>query len=199
MTDLKQALAEGLYQSLWGDYRPDEPDHLSEQAEEWFDPPLVLAAAILATEPMQAIARIVDAAYGYWYCDHDDDARCIHWRALGVALTEEVRSFARHDDSCAYAVDLKDDTVPWLAAAGCDCGFDDAFARYEADPTLAADLALAAAVRRAPDDWHLFSVETLIDALAGTNINERDRKAYRDIFRSQAEDAIRYAKEAERD
>ena len=58
----------------------------------------------------------------------------------------------------------------------------------------AADLALAAAARS--PDAHLFTVETLIDALAGTNINERDRQAYRDIFRTQAEDAIRYAKQA---
>ena len=63
-----------------------------------------------------------------------------------------------------------------------------------ADPTLAADLALAAEARS--PDAHLFTVETLIDALAGTNINERDRQAYRDIFRTQAEDAIRYAKQA---
>ena len=62
-TDIERALAEGLYQSLWGDYRPDDwPDNLSEEPEEWFDSPLALAAAILATEPMQAIARVVEAA-----------------------------------------------------------------------------------------------------------------------------------------
>jgi len=47
-----------------------------------------------------------------------------------------------------------------------------------------------------PPDAHLFTVESLIDALAGTNINERDQKRYRDIFRTQAEDAIRYAIQA---
>ena len=62
-TDIERALAEGLYQSLWGDYRPDDwPDNLSEEPEEWFDSPLALAAAVLATEPMQAIARVVEAA-----------------------------------------------------------------------------------------------------------------------------------------
>ena len=88
-TDIERALAEGLYQSLWGDYRPDDwPDNLSEEPEEWFDSPLALAAAILATEPMQAIVRVVEAAEGYWGCVHDDDALCEHWKALGAAIEE---------------------------------------------------------------------------------------------------------------
>ena len=76
-TDIERALAEGLYQSLWGDYRPDDwPDNLSEEPEEWFDSPLALAAAVLATEPMQAIARVVEAA------DKWADAYGARWDAM---------------------------------------------------------------------------------------------------------------------
>ena len=69
-------------------------------------------------------------------------------------------------------------------------------ALLEASPRVVGSRAEAAAILAAlPDDAYLFTVESLIDALAGTNINGRDRQAYRDIFRTQAENAIRYAKE----
>ena len=49
MTDIEQRVAAALYSLIWGDYRPEDwPSNLEDQAEEWFDPPLVVSRDLLA-------------------------------------------------------------------------------------------------------------------------------------------------------
>jgi len=60
--------------------------------------------------------------------------------------------------------------------------------------TIAADLVLAAAVRRAPEDWHLFSVDSLAAALR--RVGHTDRFTSADVM---ATAIIQAAKEAERE
>ena len=55
-------LAAALYHTLWGDYEPGNDDHLAEQPEEWFDPPLVLAKSTLAADPTLAADLALAAA-----------------------------------------------------------------------------------------------------------------------------------------
>jgi hypothetical protein len=88
---LAEAVAEALYRAKWGDYEPeDEPNHLEDVSEEWFDPPMVLARDMLATEPMQAIARKLDE-----YDDHK--TRCHNYDPDGTIkhLHEQADAIAR--------------------------------------------------------------------------------------------------------
>ena len=81
MTDIKQALAEALLEVDTDDkqYEPDK-----------------VAAAILATEPMQAIARVVDAAVEVSKAEYPERTD-LFWAALDIL-----------DDAIAAALEGKD-------------------------------------------------------------------------------------------
>ena len=47
----EERIAAALYRSLWGEYESEDEEHMEEQPEEWFDPPMVLARNVLAADP----------------------------------------------------------------------------------------------------------------------------------------------------
>jgi hypothetical protein len=45
-------------------------------------------AGYRAARRQEGHVKVVEAAVAYWGCEHDDDARCEHWKALGAAIEE---------------------------------------------------------------------------------------------------------------